>query len=153
MSTLETAYGTTNQSITMTFAALATAGMNQATAVVNSSGHLDHIIGGTVTAGAASTSATGTISIYVCPSSDGGTSYAGDASGSSGSYSGKITNAILAKTVDVVANNGVYKFGGISVASVVGNMPERYSLIVLNSSGGTLAAGSVHYVGLKIQSV
>lgn len=115
-------------------------------------GAVDHIIGGSFTAAAAAVSATGSVVIYLAASADDGTTYGGGADGTNSAYSGRIQNTTQARSVDVVAINGVYTFSGLSVAATLGQMPKRYVPIIQNLSGATLAAGSLHYQAVSITS-
>lgn len=142
---------TTLSAPTITLASLTTTSARQSSGINNSVGAIDHIAEITIGSPASSTSSTGSCSVYICPSADDGSTYAGGASGSDSAFSGRKENAILARTIDVVANSTTYRVT-LSVAAACGFMPKYYSWVILNSSGGTLASGSIAIQSVNVQS-
>jgi hypothetical protein len=146
--TLSFTYGTPS-SPTLTFGIAN--GILRAGDAVDSGGAIDQIVEITITSAAASTSSTGTASIYIAASADNGATYAGSASGTDGTYSGRKENTILARTIDVVANATTYR-ATFSVASVCAFMPKKWVPILLNSSGATFVSGSISVQSVSITS-
>lgn len=144
--TFKPLYGTSNQSLTITVNSLTTGSSTFCTAVNNSGNlYMDYLVAGTFSAGAASTSATGTISVIVAASSDGGTT-----------YTSRTQDCKLLAILDCSANNAVPKLDPTSVAALYGGIaPQFFQIGVINNSGGTLAAGgnSMWYQGLYEQGV
>jgi hypothetical protein len=155
MTTTKESFGTANQSVTCTINSLASAAARMGTAISNATTlYLDVLVMAEITAGAASTAATGTCVLYAAGSVDGGTTYTENAVGTDGALTLVVpTNLRIIGVVNVVANNGVYYGGPFSVAAAFGGiLPQYFNLVFLNSSGGTLAAAgnSLYYQGINL---
>jgi hypothetical protein len=155
MADIKTAYGISNQAITVTVAGLANAAARASTAVSNATDLFrDALVGGKVTSGASGAAATGVVCIYAYASADGGTTYSNSATGSDAAITlTSPPNAILIGVVNVVANATTYEFGPFSVARAFGGtLPASWGVIVENRTGGTLDADAgdhaVHYQGV-----
>jgi len=152
MSSVKSAYGTNNQSITCTITSLANNGQRQSTAVDNSSNDwLDALVFVKIKSAAASTSASGYINVYAYGTADGGTTYSDAASGTDGSITlTNPPNMRLIGVINVVANSTTYDGGPFSVAGAFGGtLPDHWGIVIENKSGATLDAsiGSVWYQG------
>lgn len=139
---------------TITLNGLTNTSLRQSAGVA-AGGALDKNVVVTIGSAAASTSATGTVSIYIAVSADGGSTYTGGASGADASYTGAVPgprgNLIHARDMDVIANSTTYKVG-FSLVAVCGFMPQNYSYVILNSSAATLASGSISEEAVTIVS-
>lgn len=159
-STIEAKYGTSNQTITLTIASLANNGARASTAVDNTSNlFIDALVQVKVKSAAASTAATGYVSVYVYGTADGGTTYTEGATGTdAGITLTAPTNAQLLGQINVVANATTYKGPPWSVAAAFnGVMPDHWGIIIVNSTGATLdSTGGNHsavYQGILGQTV
>jgi len=158
MSDVKIKYGTSNQTITITFTSLANNGARASTVVDNSSNlFLDALVFLIIKAGAASTSASGYVNIYAYGTADGGTNYTQSASGSdAGITLTSPPNARLIGVANVVVDAATYKVGPFAVAGAFGgSLPSGWGIIVENKTGGTLDAsiGSAFYQGIQQQVV
>lgn len=160
MSDLLAKYGTSNQGITVTLAGLTNNSLRQSAAIDNSSNKwLDVLVMLKIKSGAASTSSSGLINVYAAGSADGGTSYTDGASGSDAAMTPTSpTNLRLIGVINVVANATTYTGGPFSVAAAFGGvLPDHFSLIIENKTGGTLDATEGNhakfYQGVAGQSV
>lgn len=155
--TTKAVYGTQNQSITCTITSLTTGSSRQSTAIDNTTNlYLDSLVSIIVKSGASSTATTGTVVVYAAGTSD-GTNYTDNADGPDGSFTPTSpTNLKIIGIVNVVANATTYYGGPFSVAAAFGGiLPEKYTIVVTNSTGGTLDAsvGSLNYQGVQLQNV
>jgi|SRR5215813_1069712 len=160
MSTLQTLYGTANQSITCTLASLANGSARQATAVDNSSTlFLDAFVQLKIKSGASGTSATGFVNVYAYGTADDGTTYSDSASGTDGAITlTSPPNVRLIGVLNVVANATTYKSAPMSVAAAFGGiLPKKWGIIIENKTGGSLDATEGNhakfYQGINIQAV
>lgn len=142
-------YGTSNQTITITIASLATNGQQQSTAIDNSSSlFLDALVQLKVKTGGASTSATGYCNVYALGTTDGGTSYSDGGTGTNGSIT--LTNPPNARLIGafyLTANATTYISTPFSVAAAFGGiLPQKWAIVLENKTGGTLdATGGSHF--------
>lgn len=155
---IKTQYGASNQTITITIASLANNGAQQSNVISNTSDlFLDDLVFLKIKSPASSTSASGYINVYAAGSCDGGTLYSDGATGSNGSIT--LTSPPNVKPIgiiNVVANGTTYYAGPFSVGSAFGGiLPEKWSLIIENKTGGTLDTTggnhSVFYQGILSQ--
>ncbi len=149
-------YGTSNQSITCTITSLANSAYRQSTVVDNSSNLFqDVLITVKAKANSSGTSATGKVVVYAYGSTD-ASSYDGSASGSDASYSiptGGSINLPVIGTLNIDSNSKADQ-ATFSLASVfAGNVPTKWGIVILNSTGATLDAsvGSAWYQGIQNQ--
>jgi hypothetical protein len=155
MTSTKEAFGSSGQAITCTITSLATGGARQSAVVDNSSNlYLDALVTATIKSGSASTTSTGTVAIYAYGTVDGGTTYTEGATGSdAGITLTSPTNARLIGLINMVANSTTYTGGPFSVAAAFGGtLPQKWGVIVLNSSGGTFDAttASIEYQGVYL---
>lgn len=138
-----------NNAMTITIASLTNNSARESTVVDNTSNQdFDAAVMVKIKSGAASTSATGYVNVYVYASADGGTTYNDNATGSDAAITLVVPpNARLIGVVNIVANATTYKAGPFSVASVLGYLPGKWGVIIENKTGGTLdATGGSHSV-------
>ncbi len=157
---LKAKFGTNNQAITVTLAALANAGARASNVVDNSANlFLDALLFMTIKSGASGTSAAGAVNVYAYATADGGTNYTEGATGSDAGFTLVVpTNLKLIAVINVVANATSYKAGPFSVAQAFGGvLPDHWGIVVQNSTGGGLDATEGNhlkvYQGVLAQSV
>jgi len=156
---IKSAYGTNNQTITVTLASLATAGARESTVVDNTTNKfLDALVFLKVTSGGASTSSAGYVNVYAYGTANGGTTYTQSATGSDAGITLTVPpNARLIGSCNVVANAVTYNCGPFSVKVAFGGvLPDKWGVIIQNVSGGTLDADAgdhaVFYQGVYATS-
>lgn len=141
-------YGTSNQTITVTMASLASAAARASTAVDNSTNVFSDALVSIITkTNAAGTTATGTVNIYAYGTADGGTNYSEAATGTDAAITlTSPPNVRLIGSLNTVANATTYKAGPFSVAYAFnGVLPDHWGIIVENKSGAALdATGGNH---------
>lgn len=101
---------------------------------------------------ASGTSSTATVNVYVVASADDGTTQSENAGASDAAITLTVPpNARLIGIVNMAANATTYYGGPFSVASGFGGtVPKYWSLVVQNSTGGTLdATGGSHAVAMQ----
>jgi len=157
---IKTKYGTSNQTITLTIASLGNGSARESTVVDNSTlVCLDALVQLKVKSNASGTSSTGVVNVYAYSSSDGGTTYTENATGSDAAITLTTpTNAVQVGIVNVVANATTYKSSPFSIAQAFGGiLPQRWGIIIENKSGAALdATGGSHaafYQGVFAQTV
>lgn len=143
-SIIQPLYGTSNQSITCTINSLANAGARASTAIDNSTSLAeDAYIFATIVSAASATSATGLVSIYGYGTVDGGTNYPESITGTdAGITLTSPPNLPLIGQAWIVANSHTYKYGPFSFCRSLGldRLPQKWGVVLVNSSGATLAA-------------
>lgn len=144
MATLSPKYVATNQPITCTLNSLANSGARESTYVDNATNlYLDALLQGKFTGAAASVSATGGVDVYVWGTADTTTpTYPEVVTGADAAITlASPTNLILARHVNLTANNQVAPCEPISVASLFGGtLPPRWGVVVSNATGASLAS-------------
>lgn len=138
---IENNYSASNQSITCTLASLASTSSRASTALDNSSNvYQDALVFLQVKSGASGVSTTGTVAVYAYGTSNGGTTYTENATGTdAGITLTSPPNARLIGIINVVANATTYYGGPFSVASAFGGiLPQKWGIIVQNNSGAAL---------------
>lgn len=148
MANITQAYGTSNQTLTITIASLANGSSRQSTIVDNTVNLFsDALVFLKIRTGASGTSATGVVSVYAFGTVDNGTTYSENA----GATDAAITltanpNVRLIGILNVAANATTYYSPVFSVASAFGGvMPAKWGIIINNGTGGTLdATGGNH---------
>lgn len=149
------AYGTSNQSITITLNSLAssaTAG-RASTYVDNATNKfIDAICTITIDLPAGTPANDRAVYVYVYGTADGGTTYTGRVTGTDAAYTDTDPSqfGMPVAVVPALATGGVYS-RTFSVAQAFGGiLPERWGLFVRNFSGLTLdsSGNSVHYQGV-----
>lgn len=160
MADIKTAFGTSNQTITISPASVTNNSARESTAVDNSTNKfLDALVQLKIKSGAASTSATGYINVYAYATADGGTTYPDTVTGSDAAITlTSPPNLKLIGVINVVANATTYKSEPMSVAAAFGGvLPEKWGIVIENKTGGTLdtTAGNhaAFYQGVYATSV
>ncbi len=138
MSSIKTAYGSNNQSLTLTLASLASAGARATTKIDNTSNlFLDLQFQLKVKSGGSGTSASGFVNIYAVGSADGGSSFPEGASGTDGGVTLTVpTNARLIGSMNVVANATTYTSETMSVAAAFGGVLPAFTVIIVENQTG-----------------
>lgn len=154
-------YGS-ESTLTITLNSLANGSAQQSTAITNtdgvdsspSIGYDDILILLKIKTAASSVSSTGTVTVFIAGSLDGGTTYTGGASGSNASYTVN-GNEIPLGIINANADATVYEAGPFSIKQAVGAVPQNWSIIVYNNTGAALdssAGGSIQYQGTYTQT-
>lgn len=141
MTDLVLKYGTAGQTLTLTLASLANNAARQSAAVDNSSTkYQDALVQLKIKTGASGTSSTGTVVVYACASVDGGTTYTEGATGSDAALTlVSPTNLRMVGLINCVANATTYISSPMSIAAAFGGkLPERWGIVVQNSTGAAL---------------
>ena len=150
-------FGTSNQAITITVASLTNGSARESTAVDNSSNlYQDALVFVKLKSGASSTSATGYCAVYAYATADGGTTYPDNVTGSDAAVTLVAPpNLKPIGVINMVANSTTYKAGPFSVAAAFGSLPEKWGIVIVNKTGGTLDSTggnhSVFYQGILQQ--
>src|SRR5262245_11429657 len=159
MATIELAYGTNNQSITITLGALASAAFRAGAVVDNSTNrHLDALVALLVTTHA-STAPSGdkAVRLWAYASVDGGSTFTDGVGGTdAGVTPTSPPNLRFMGSVNVAAANVAYRGGPYSVAAAFGGvLPERWGVVVENATGAALGASGhgLAWQGVEGQSV
>lgn len=140
--TFKAAYGTSNQTITITIASLGSGSSQSSAAVDNTSNlFLDALVQIKIKSAGSSTSSTGFVNVYAYGSSDGGTSYPEGAGTNTSVTLTAPPNVRLIGFLNVVANSTTYISEPFSVAAAFGgSLPAFWGIILQNNSGATLDA-------------
>ena len=157
--------------ITITLASLATSSTwlvgREATAVVNTTNlDLDHLVGGTIMVGTTPTINT-TIEVWaVAPYKAASGTYTWPDSVTGTDAAITITSAgvkagfvrlVASLAVDATTSNRAYPFAPVSIASLFGQLPPSWSIIVTHNTGVNLNATAgnhvIHYHRIQNQSV
>jgi len=160
MADTKTKYGSSGQSISITINALASDAKRESTAVDNgTNGFLDALVQVNI---ATNTTAASTgdkcVYVYAYGTTDGGTSYSGNASGSDGAFGTdpqQLDNCRLIGVIYAPSENKIYESDTMSVAAAFGGLlPQRWGIIVHNKTGQTLKSGdcSAVYQGIYTQA-
>jgi hypothetical protein len=142
-SNIQSKFGTSGQTITVTCASLANGSARASTAVDNTTTlYLDALVSINIKTGATGTATTGYINVYAYGTADGGTNYTEGATGTDAALTlVSPTNLKLIGIVNAVANATTYKSGPFSVAAAFGGtMPDHWGIVVQNNTGGALDA-------------
>jgi hypothetical protein len=142
MSVVKAQYGTSNQALTITLASLATTAAREGTAVDNTTNlFLDVTVTVKVKTNAAGTSATGFVNVFCYGTADGGTTYAGAATGTDAAYAGNKDSLLFLGSIPTIANAttyvGLFKLGR---AFGFGAMPALWGIVIDNESGAAFDA-------------
>jgi hypothetical protein len=153
MASVKNAYGSSNQSITITFTSLTSASQRGGAAIDNTSNlYPDALVFVKVKSASSSTSAAGFINVYAYGTADAGTTYSDGVGGTdAGVTLTAPPNLRLIGTINVVANSTTYEGGPFSVAAAFGGLlPDHWGIVIENKTGATLDAsiGSAWYQGV-----
>jgi hypothetical protein len=160
MADIKAKYGSNNQAITITINSLANDAKRESTAVDNSAScFVDALVQVKIATNTGADS-TGDKSVYIYAygTSDGGTTYSANASGSDAAFGTdpqQLDNCRLIGILYTPAQDKIYKSDPISIAcAFAGILPERWGIIVHNRTGQTLKSSdcSAFYQGLSMQS-
>jgi len=160
MADIKSKYGTSGQTISITINSLTNDAKRESTAVDNGADcYLDALVQLRI---ATNTTAASTedkcVYVYAYGTTDGGTNYSGNASGSDGAFGADpqaLENCRLIGVIYAPAQNKIYESDLMSVASAFGGLlPARWGIIVHNKTGQTLKSGdcSAFYQGIHTQS-
>lgn len=141
MADVKIAYGSADQTITVTIASLGSGSARESTAINNTTPlMLDALVQVMVHTNGSGTSANGYVSLYVYGSIDGASTYSGGATGSDAAITlTSPPNHRLLGTITANANNTSYKSALFSVAAAFGGvLPARWGIIVDNQTGAAL---------------
>lgn len=143
MSDIKAKYGGSSQAITITMNGLADDAKRESAAIDNATNcFLDALVQVKVATNT-TTDSTGDESIYVYAygTSDGGTSYSGNASGSDAAFGTdpqQLDNCKLIGVIHAPTKDKIYESEPMSIASAFGRLPQRWGIIVHNRTGQTL---------------
>ncbi len=160
MADIKSKYGTTGQGITVTLNGLVNDAKRESTAVDNSVNcFLDALVQVKIaTNTSADSSGDKSAYIYAYGTSDGGTAYSGNASGTDAAFGTdpqQLNNCRLIGVVYAPTQNNVYESDLMSVAAAFGGLlPQCWGIIVHNRTGQTLKSSdcSAFYQGIHAQS-
>lgn len=161
MATVQGAYGTSNQALTITLNSLAssaTAGRSSAAVDNSSEKLLDALVRVNIAMPGSGTVANDKACyVYAYGSADGGTSYDDGVAGTDSAFThSSPPNLRLIGVVSCPTNTGTYRSPLMSVAAAFGGqLPERWGIVVRNYTGVTLnsSGNSAHYQGIKREVV
>lgn len=149
-------YGTSNQTITITLASLASLAQRASTVVDNTSNKFrDTLVQLTIKTGASGTSISGIVNVYAYGTTDGGTTYGEGATGTDASITlTSPPNLKLIGTINAVANATTYKSNPMAVSAAFnGRLPDHWGIVVENKALAALdtTAGNfkVTYQGIN----
>ncbi len=160
MADIKAKYGSANQAITVTINSLAHDAERESAAVDNAAnGFVDALVQVQIATNTGADS-TGDKSVYIYAygTSDNGTTYSANASGSDAAFGTdpqQLNNCHLIGTLYAPTQNKIYKSDLMSVATAFGGLlPQRWGIIVHNRTGQTLKSSdcSAFYQGLCMQS-
>ena len=157
MADIKAKFGASNQSITVTLASLATAGVRSAAAIDNSTNvYLDALVQVKVKTGGSGTTSTGYVNVYAYGTADGGTSYPEGCGTDTTVTLTAPTNLRLIGVINAVSNATTYISEPMSVAGAFGGiLPDHWGVAIENQTGGTFDATggnfSVFYQGIYAQ--
>jgi hypothetical protein len=146
---LQSNYGASGQSITVSIAGLVNGNARASTAVDDSANfYFDELVSVAVKSGASATLASGYVNVYAYASVDGGTTYTEGATGSDAAITlTNPPNAIRIGSINVVANATTYYGGPFSIAQAFGGtLPPKWGIIIENQSGGTLDVTETNHI-------
>lgn len=155
MSDIKAKYGGSNQAITITMNGLADDAKRESAAIDNATNcFLDALVQVKIATNT-TTDSTGDESAYVYAygTSDGGTSYSGNASGSDAAFGTdpqQLDNCRLIGVIHAPTKDKIYESEPMSIASAFGGLlPQRWGIIVHNRTGQTLKSSdcSAFYQG------
>lgn len=159
MTDIKAKYGTSNQTITITLASLASGSSRASSAIDNTTNlFMDALVQVKVKTGASGVSSTGYITVYAYGTADGGTSYTESATGSDAAITlVSPTNLKLLGLINAVANATTYISSPMSVAGAFGGqLPDHWGIVITNSSGAALDSTEGNhakiYQGVMVQS-
>jgi hypothetical protein len=160
MADIKAGYGSSNQGITITISSLANDTKRESVAVDNSVNCFFDALVQVKIATNTTADSTGDQSVYIYAygTSDGGTTYSGNASGSDAAFGTdpqQLSNCKLIGVVYTPTQNKIYESDLMSIASAFGGvLPQRWGIIVHNRTGQTLKSGdcSAFYQGIHAQS-
>ena len=145
MSDIKQAFGTSNQTITITLASLTNTSSRASTVIDNSSNLFnDALVYVIVKTGAGTPATTPYLNIYAYATANGGTNYTEGATGTdAGITLVSPTNLKLIGIINTPSASTSYSSGPFSVASVFGGvLPQKWGVIIQNNQGQTLDSTS-----------
>lgn len=160
MADIKAAFGTSNQSITITLNSLADDAYRASTAVDNSSNlYLDALVQVKILVSSSAPTGESVVNVWAYGTADGGTTYSGGATGTDAAYGGvagqNINNARLIGVIHCDAASETFESDVMSVASAFGGvLPDHWGIIVQNQLGAALESSgcSAFYQGVYATS-
>lgn len=145
---IKSKFGTSNQTLTISFAGLVANAGRESTAVDNSTNcFADVLLMIKSRTGSSGTSSTGYMLIYAYGSVDGGSSYSGNATGTDAALTP--ANMNLIGRIDMIADSADYRSPVMSVAAAFnGTLPERWGIVIVNKTGATLNATAGNHAAI-----
>ena len=142
-------YGTSNQSITCTFATLGSASQRQSASISNGTTLFTDVLVQVAAETASSGLATSPyVDVYAYASTNGGTNFTGACSGSDAAYSGPLTSLVKLGRITFTTTSQTLTGGPWSVAMAFGgSLPQQWGIVIDNETGAALAAGTAWYQG------
>ena len=155
---IKTKYGTNNQPITITLGSLANDAKRESTAINNTSNcFLAALVQLQVKTGSGTIGSNPVVNVYAYGTSDGGTTYSGEATGSDAAYTGTLANCRLIGVISCPASASTYKSEPMNVTNAFGGLPDKWGIVVENKTGLALDSTEENhkkfYQGLLLQSV
>ena len=153
MASVKSAYGSSNQAITITLTSLGNTDARASTSVDNSSNtFLDALVFLKIKSASSSVSAAGYANVYAYGSADGGTTFSDGVTGTDAGFTPtNPPNLRLIGVINMVADSTTYEGGPFSVASAFGGvLPEEWGIVVMNESGASFdgTTASAWYQGV-----
>ncbi len=160
MADIKAKYGSANQPITITLNSLANDAKRESAAVDNAVNCFADALVQVQIATNTGADSTGDKSVYIYAygTSDGGTTYSGNASGADAAFGTdpqQLNNCRLIGTLYAPTQNKIYKSDPMSIATAFGGLlPQRWGIIMHNRTGQTFKSSdcSALYQGLCMQS-
>ena len=160
MADIKAKYGSSNEAITIAINSLADDAKRQSTAVDNSGNcFLDALVQVRIATNTAAASTDDkSVYVYAYGTSDGGTSYSGNASGTDSAFGTdpqQLNNCKLIGVIYAPTQNKIYESDLMRVAPAFGGtLPQRWGIIVHNKTGQTLKSSdcSAFYQGTYAQA-
>ncbi len=160
MGDIKANYGGSNQAMVITMNGLANDAKRESTAVDNAVNcFLDALVQVKIATNTTSdSSGDKSVYVYAYGTSDGGTSYSGNASGSDAAFGTEPQQLDNCKLIGLIygpTKNKIYESDLMSIASAFGGLlPQRWGIIVHNRTGQTLKSSdcSAFYQGTYAQA-
>jgi hypothetical protein len=137
---LQTKYGTSNQTITITLASLVQAAARQSTVIDNTTNvFTDALVTVKLKTGAGTSANQKAFNVYAFATTDGGTTYTENAGASDAAITlTSPPNAVLIGVISTPSASTTYVGGPFSIASAFGgSLPDHWGIIVENQEGQT----------------
>lgn len=136
MQTYKPSYVSNNNTVTITLASLGNGSIATSSAIDNSTNQYGtYFLSGKFKTNAAGTSSTGTISIAIAASADGGST-----------YPTVFANTVLAAVIQATVNATTYHLNPVNVAALFGGiLPSKIEVLVQNNTGAALDSTAANH--------